>query len=66
MVTVPWGSIATFPYSRIWNFSTVLAKKKFRGGNFLNLQTVCHIRPTLKRLAFKVFSGEMKKSSKLI
>ena len=40
MVTVPWGSIATFFYSRIWNFSTVLAKKRFLGGNFLNLHTV--------------------------
>ena len=28
LVTVPWGSIATFLYSRIWEFSTVLAKKK--------------------------------------
>ncbi len=40
MVAVPWGSIAPFLYSRIWNFSTVLAKKKFQGGNFLNFHTV--------------------------
>ena len=40
MVIVPWGSIATFLYSRIWNFSTVLAENKFLGGNFLNLHTV--------------------------
>ncbi len=40
MVTGPWGSIATFLYSRIWNFSTVLTKTKFPGGKFLNLSTV--------------------------
>ncbi len=40
MVTGPWGSIATFLYSRILNFSTVLAKNKFPGGNFLYLCTV--------------------------
>ncbi len=40
MVTVPWGSIATFLYSRIMNISTVLAKNEFPGGNFLNLHTV--------------------------
>ena len=40
MVTGPWGSIATFLYSRIWNFSTVLTKNKFPGGKFLNLSTV--------------------------
>ncbi len=40
MVTGPWGSIATFLYSRILNFSTVLTKNKFLGGKFLNLSTV--------------------------
>ena len=40
MVTGPWGSIATFLDSRIWNFSTVLTKNKFPCGNFLNLHTV--------------------------
>ncbi len=40
MVTGPWGSTATFLYSRIWNFSTVLTKNKFPGRNFLNLCTV--------------------------
>ncbi len=43
MVTVPWGSIATFHYSRIWNFSAVLTIKKFLGGNLLNLHTVYSI-----------------------
>ncbi len=40
MVTRPWRSIATFLYSRIGNFSTVLTKNKFMGRNFLNLHTV--------------------------
>ncbi len=29
-----WLEIATFPYSRIWNFSTVLTKNSFPGRNF--------------------------------
>ncbi len=40
MVTGPQRSIATFLYFRIWNFSTVLTKNKFPGGNFFNLHTV--------------------------
>ena len=40
MVKGPLGSILTFLYSRIWNFFTMLTKKKFPSGNFLNLHTV--------------------------
>ena len=51
MVTGPWGSIATFLYSRIWNFPTVLTKNKFPGGKYLNLSTVyqsIHLREWVK------------------
>ncbi len=47
MVKGPLGSIVTFLYSRIWNFITVLTKKKFPGGNFLNLHTVFAIARAL-------------------
>ena len=40
MVTGTWGSTATFGYSGIWNFSTVLTKNKFPGGNLLSVWTV--------------------------
>ncbi len=38
------ANIATFLYSRIWNFSTVVTKINFPGGNFLNLHTVIAIK----------------------
>ncbi len=35
-----YGSTATFVYSEIWNFSTVLTKKQFTAVNLLSVQTV--------------------------
>ncbi len=40
---------ATFLYSGLWKFSTVLTKKKFPGGNFLNLHTAIFINLPCKR-----------------
>ena len=40
MVTGLWGSIATFVYCEIWNFSTVLTKMQFTAVNLLSVQTV--------------------------
>ncbi len=34
VVTVTWGSIGTFLYSRIWNFFIVLTKKSFWAETF--------------------------------
>ncbi len=55
MVTGPWGSIATFIYFRIWNFSTVLTKNKFPGGKFLNLSTV---KPFSCNMCNKLFGSK--------
>ncbi len=57
MVTGPWGSIATFLYSRIWNLSTVLTKNKFPGGNFLNLSTVFREKSKLRVISSGHYSN---------
>ncbi len=37
MVIGPWGSIATFVYSGIWDFCTVLTKKQLTAVNLLSV-----------------------------
>ncbi len=56
MVTGLWESIATFLYSRIWIFSTVLTKDMFPGGNFLSLHTVIRMSSNGRALQTVNFS----------